>query len=124
MSRAAEIVNLLPAIPLVLVHLAGVVVAIALLVRQKGEPMPAVLALMGFGLLFLLDLANFARGPLINFVIHRVAQGVRLNPGPRSVVPSVGCCCSIFEVVAGTCLIIAIWQAMSDGKREGAARKL
>jgi hypothetical protein len=111
MRQAVDIVNLLPAIPLLLVHLAGVVVAIILLVRQQKRRIPAVLALIGFGLLFVLDGANFARAPLINFASHQTGVGV------RSVVTSVGCCCSVFDVAATTCLIIAIWQALSRANR-------
>jgi len=115
MRQAAGLLELLPAIPVLLAHLAGVAAAIILLIRQKQRPIPAVLALAGFGLLLALDLANFARGPLIRFLSHRGAIGV------RSTIAGIGCCCSVFDMAAIVCLIIAIWQALSDTDVEGAA---
>jgi hypothetical protein len=94
------------AIPLLLAHLAGIVVAIVLLARHRSTP--AILALIGFGVLFILDLANFGRGPLIGWLARRggVTSFWTANAG-------VGCCCSIFDVAALACLIVAIWQAVS-----------
>lgn len=106
-------IQLLPAIPILLAHLAGVVVAIVLVVRRKERPIPAILAAVGFGLLLALDVANFAREPLIGFIGHRTAAGVRLT------VTSVGCCCSAVDVAATVCLIIAMAQALSGAEREG-----
>ena len=113
MSQLPGFVNVLPAIPALLVHLAGVVVAIILLVRQEKGSGSAVLALIGFALLLFFDVANFARGPLINLVSRRAAMGI------GSLIATIGCCCSVFEVTAVVCLIIAIWRALSspDGER-------
>ncbi len=96
----------LPMLPILLAHLAGVVVAVILLVRHRGTP--SILALVGFAVLLLLDLLNFAREPLIRFLSSRVGmrQFVLVNT-------SVGCCCSIFNIIAVVCLIVAIWQAVS-----------
>ncbi|OQY21835.1 MAG: hypothetical protein DRJ03_19185 [Chloroflexi bacterium] len=93
-------------LPILLAHLAGVVVAVILLTRHRGTP--AILALVGFAVLFLLDLASFAREPLIRFLSSQVGmrQFVLVNT-------SVGCCCSIFNIIAVVCLIIALWQAVS-----------
>jgi hypothetical protein len=105
----------LPLLPTLLAHLAGVVVAIILLVRVERRRTPAVLALLGFALLSIVDLANVARGPLIRLLSGRTVSGIRL----ASV--GVGCCYSIFDVAAVVCLIIAIWQATSGRKMEEAA---
>jgi len=114
MSRLPGFVNVFPAIPVLLVHLVGVVVAIILLVRREKGSASAVLALIGFALLIFLDVANFARGPLINLVSRRAAMGI------RALIATVGCCCSVFEVAAVVCLIIAIWRALSSPDSAGA----
>lgn len=114
MTQLQGFVNVVPAIPVLLAHLAGAVVAVILVVRQETMSMPALLALIGFGLLLILDMARFARGPLIRFVSHRTPAGV------PSAVASVGCCCSIFDAAAIVCLIVAIWQASSGTGVEGA----
>lgn len=115
MTRIPGFVNLLPLLPALLAHLTGVVFAIILLVRIERRRTPAIFALLGFALLAILDLANVARGPLIGLLSHRAAAGVRL----ASI--GVGCCYSVFDVVAIVCLIIAIWQAMSGRGTEEAA---
>jgi len=99
-------VTVLPVLPILLVHLAGVVVAIILLTRRGGTP--AILALVGFGVSLILDLASFGRAPLTGFLARQV--GVRQF---LLVNTSVGCCCSVFNVLAVVCLIVAIWQAVS-----------
>ncbi len=113
MGQSPGLVNVLPTIPILLIHLAGVVAAVILLARQKERSLPAVLALIGFALLLVLDGANLARGPLIRFLSHRTAAGI------RSAVIGVGCCCSIFDVAASVCLIMAIWQSVSGASVEG-----
>lgn len=99
-------VTVLPVLPILLVHLAGVVVAVILLVRRSGTP--AILSLVGFGLLFVLDLVSFARNPLTRFLVGQV--GVRqilfVNTG-------VNCCCGLLNMIALACLVVAIWQAVS-----------
>ncbi len=99
-------VTTLPAVPILLVHLAGIVVAIILLVHHRGAP--SILALIGFGVLLIVDLANLGRDPLIGLLVRRggMSQFQIVNAG-------VGCCCSIFDVAAIVCLIVAIWQAVS-----------
>ena len=117
MTRVPGFVNLLPLLPTLLAHLAGVAVAIILLVRLENRRTPALFALLGFALLSILDLANVARGPLIRLLSRRTVSGIRL----ASV--GVGCCYSIFDVVAVVCLIVAVWQAMSGrGTKEAALR--
>ncbi len=113
MSQVDILINVLPGIPIVLAHLAGVVVAIVLLVRQRRKTVPAVLALAGFGLLLVLDLANFARGPVIRQLLHWMVVG------DRATAIGVRCCCGIFDVAGIVCLIIALWQATSGAGVEG-----
>ncbi len=99
-------VMILPSLPILLAHLAGVVVAIVLLVRRRSAA--AILALIGFGLLFIMDLADFGRGPLVGLLTGRMG----INQF-WAVSATIGCCCSIFDVAAVVCLIVAIWQAVS-----------
>ena len=113
MARLPGFVDMLPTVPILLAHLSGVVVAAVLLLRQRHRSVPAILAVAGFGLLLLTDLAAFARGPLINLIARRTAGGIRLA------VTGVGCCCSIFDVAATICLIIALTQALSTPESEG-----
>jgi hypothetical protein len=108
--------TLLPAIPVLLAHLAGMVVAIVLLLRQEGKRTAGLLALIGFALLVILDLASFAQGSLIRLLSHRTVAGVRLAH------ISAACCCGAFDVAAIVCLIVAIWQAMANTRSEGAAQ--
>jgi len=117
-SGADFVVNVLPVVPVLLTHLAGVVVAIVLLARQDRKPAPAILALAGFGLLFALDVVNFARGPVIRELLHRTVVGDRVG------VAGVRCCCGIFDVAAAVCLMVAIasasraWPASTNGELE------
>ena len=115
MTRVPGFANLLPLLPTLLAHLTGVAVAIILLVRLESRRTPAVFALLGFALLSILDLANVARGPLIRLLSHRTVSGIRL----ASV--GVGCCYSVFDVVAVVCLIVAIWQAALGRRTKEAA---
>lgn len=98
--------SILPALPMLLVYLAGVVVAIILLTRQKSTP--AILALVGFAVLLLLGLASFGRAPLINAIAKRggMQQFTTANTG-------VGCCCNLINMAAIACLVVAIWQAVT-----------
>ncbi|MGD8996551.1 MAG: hypothetical protein PVH80_00455 [Anaerolineae bacterium] len=112
MRPVPALLNLLPTIPVLLAHLAGMVAATILLVRQQGKRAAATLALIGFGLLVILDLANSAQGPLIRLLSRQTATGVRLAH------ISVICCCSLLDVAAIVCLIVAIWQAMSSAGRK------
>jgi hypothetical protein len=98
--------TIIPVLPILLVHLAGVVVAVILLVRHRSTP--AILALIGFGVLFIVSLADLGRGPLIG-LLTRQAGMQRFWIANASV----GCCCSVFDVAAFVCLIVALWQAVS-----------
>lgn len=107
MTRLLDLANVLPAVPVLLAHLAGIVVAVVLLIRREEPIIAPVLALIGFGLLVVLDGANLVRGPLIRLLSHRTEAGVRL------IVASVSCCCSLINVAAIVCLIVAIWRSFS-----------
>ncbi len=102
--------TLLPLIPLLLVHLTGIVVAVVLLGRQDRRREPALLALAGFTLLFLVTLANFARRPLIVQLARQT--GARIVP----LNTAISCCYSVFQVAGGLCLIVAIWQAVTGAE--------
>ena len=98
-------VSVIPALPLLLVHLVGVIVAVILLVRHRSTP--AILATIGFVVLLVWHLSTFGTEPMARMLIE---AGVR----PAGVaITTVGCCCSVLNVIAVVCLIIAIWQAVT-----------
>ncbi len=101
--------SILPSLPTLLAHLGGVIAAIMLLSRHKQKQSPALLALIGFGVLLLVDLASFARAPLVNLIIRQTRGAQRF----LTVNTSIGCCCSVIDVAAIVCLILALWQAIS-----------
>ena len=106
-------VSVVPALPLLLVHLAGVIVAAILLVRHRSTA--AILAVIGFAALFVWHLATFGIEPLAYLLSE--AGVAQLDVA----ITSVGCCCSALNVIAVVCLIIAIWQAVAgtgDGDEE------
>ena len=98
-------------IALIVAHLAGLVVAVILLVRRKGTA--PILATVAFGLLVLLDAARIVQTALL----PALSRQVRV---PR-VLPWIGggmtCCCGLLDLVAWGCLIAAIWMGM--GGEEG-----
>jgi len=101
-------VSVLPMLPVLLARLAGIVVAIILLVRRRTTS--AILALIGFGVLFVVSLAGLGRNPLVGLLVRRGGVGQRQLP---IVSTGLGCCCSILDLVAIVCLIVALWQASS-----------
>ena len=115
MRPISGVTNVLPAVPVLLAHVAGLVVAIILVLRPKTQRTAGLLALAGFGLLVILDLAEFAQGPLIRLLSNQTARGIRLAH------ISVGCCCSAVDIAATVCLIVAMWQAMSSNEAHEAA---
>ena len=117
MTRVPEFVNLLPLLPVLLAHLIGIAVSVILFVRLKESRAAAVFALLGFALLAILDIANVARGSLVSLLARRTVSGIRLASA------GVGCCYSIFDMMAVVCLIIAIWQATSDSAVPGGEKK-
>jgi len=107
MSYQPWYILVLPTLPVLLAYLAGVVVAVILVVRHRSTP--AILALVGFGVLFLVALAGLGHRPLSRLVAMRGGMG------RFGVDAGVGCCCSVFDVIAVVCLIVAMWQAVSGG---------
>ena len=99
--------TLIPHVVALLAHLAGLVVAIWLLVQIKSKA--AILAAVSFGLLTLVSLG------LIVLSLPPVAKQFAVN---QWLPWTLGCCCSIFDAAAIVCLIVAIWKAVS-GARAG-----
>ena len=99
--------TLLPFAVTLLAHLAGLIVAIILLVRVKGTP--AILATVAFGLLLVQDIGLIVRSAFLDQYIVR-QMGFRTISWAMG---GLGCCCSLFNLVAFVCLIIALWQALS-----------
>lgn len=93
-----------PLIALTLAYLAGLVVAILLLVKVKGTP--AILATIAFGLLFILGVGQIARLAFLDQVVRKQLSQIRWGIG------GFDCCCGILQLAAIVCLIIAIWQAI------------
>lgn len=114
MTHVPGFVTVLPLVPLLFVHITGTIVAIVLLFRHEKRRGPAMLALVGFTLLILADLASVAQGALISLLARDIAMGIGLASA------SVGCCFSVFEVAAVLCLIVAIWRAVSGAGALGA----
>jgi len=101
---------IIPYLAALLAHLAGLVVAIILLVRSRTTP--AVLSVVGFALLALFDLVQFVLG------LPPVFEAITWSSTAWLWV--INCCCSIFDVAAIVCLIVAIWQAISGAGVGGA----
>jgi hypothetical protein len=105
--------TLVPYILALLVHLAGLVVAIILLVRVKGTA--AILATAGFALLTVISIGLI--------LVNIPAIGMQLYQAGVWSLWVLNCCCGLFEIGAIVCLIIALWQALSGTalKQEGGA---
>ncbi|HDQ72462.1 MAG TPA: hypothetical protein ENN19_10240 [Chloroflexi bacterium] len=106
-SQQPWIWSVLPVLPVLLVYLVGIVATIILLLRRRSTP--TILALVGFGLGFLIRLAQFGRVPLI----QALAWVLGMDVDSQYINATLGCCCSLFDVIALTSLIVAIWQALS-----------
>lgn len=96
---------------LIVAHLAGLVVAIMLLVRKKGTA--AVLAAVAFGLLILLDI-----GYILDLAFLREALGraIRSARGLAWATGGLNCCCGLFDLIAVGCLIAALWIGLGGPK--------
>jgi hypothetical protein len=103
-----EIVNdWIPHILYTLAYLAGLVLAIILLVKSKAKA--AILAAVAFGLLLVRHVIAW----WFSIPLHRFIYDV-IDPDPAQwVVGAFNCCCSLIQLAAIICLIIAIWQAVS-----------
>jgi hypothetical protein len=93
---------LVPHVAALLAYLAGLIVAIFLLVRARGTA--AILAVVGFAVLILISIGQIVLAvPPVNRELFRAGQWS---------VWGLNCCCSILDVGAIVCLIVAIWQAV------------
>jgi hypothetical protein len=100
---------LLPALPVLLIQLAGVVVAAIVLARRRSTS--AILALAGFGVMFVVGRANLARPALVSGLSSSGLGSAGLG-GYLAIQAGVGCCCSLFDVAALVCLIVALWRGL------------
>ncbi|MFQ6100547.1 MAG: hypothetical protein ACE5OS_04855 [Anaerolineae bacterium] len=100
---------------LLIAHLAGLVVAVILLIRIKGTP--AILATIAFALSFIRDIGAIMRVAFLDRVILQRAA-FRTLPWAQG---GLGCCCGLLDLIAVVCLIVAIWQAVSATAPEEAA---
>lgn len=97
---------------LILAHLAGLVVAVLLLVRRKGTA--PILATAAFALLVILDAAHIVETALLPAIARQIRA-------PRAL-PWIGgganCCCGLLDLVAWGCLIAAIWLGIGQPATE------
>jgi hypothetical protein len=105
--------GMVPHVVAVLAYLAGLVVAIILLVRTKARA--ATLALVGFALLMLITL-----GQIVLSLPQLAAEFVRV----QWLVWVLSCCCSVLDLAAIGCLIVAIWQAVTGTGKTDAAEDI
>ena len=104
--------NLIPYVAALLVYLAGLAVAVILLIRAKGKA--AILAVVGFALLVLISIGQIVLAVLpVAVNLYRFTWLVWI----------LNCCCSIFIMAAIVCLIIAIWQAVSGPSAKDVAQE-
>ncbi|MGB9775705.1 MAG: hypothetical protein ACPLYD_12595 [Anaerolineae bacterium] len=105
-------VQTLVRVALIVAHLAGLVVAVLLLVRRKGTA--PILATAAFALLVILDAAQIVQTTLLPAIARQIRA-------PR-VLPWIGgsahCCCGLLALVAWGCLIAAIWMGMGRPETE------
>ncbi len=97
---------------LILVHLAGLVVAVLLLVRRRG--IAPILAATAFTLLILLDAARIVQTALLPSIVRQIRSPHALP----WVVGSLNCCCGFLDLVAWGCLIAALWLGMGRSEAE------
>jgi hypothetical protein len=105
--------NYIPWALAALAHLAGVVVAIILLVRKKGTA--AVLALIAFVLLLLLDVGRILQLAASVRMVRLFTQAPRALPWAQA---GLGCCCGVLDLAAIICLVIALWKGAGPGGDE------
>lgn len=97
---------------LILTHLAGLVVAVLLLVRRKGTA--PILATAAFALLVILDAARIVEMALLPDIVRQI-RSLRALPWIRG---GTTCCCGLLDLVAWGCLIAAIWLGISQPATE------
>jgi hypothetical protein len=94
---------IIPYLAALLAHLAGLVAAIILLIRSRTTP--ALLSVVGFAVLAMFDVFQFVLGMPPVFEVWA--------PSAMAWLWIINCCCSVFNVAAIACIIVAIWQAIS-----------
>lgn len=97
---------------LILAHLAGLVVAVLLLVRRKGTA--PILATAAFALLVILDAARIVETALLP-AIARQMRTLRALPWLGG---GTTCCCGLLDLVAWGCLIAALWLGIGQPAAE------
>ena len=102
--------GVIPHVAALLAYLAGLIVAIILLIRTKARA--ATLALVGFALLVLIALGQ---------IVLVVPQLVPELGQVQWAVWALSCCCSLLDLAAIACLIVAIWQAVTGARKKDAA---
>ncbi len=105
--------NYIPLVVSILAHLAGLIVAIILLVKHKGTA--AILATVAFALLFIQDIGAIVRLAFLNDLLFRQMAPRAL----RWVTGGLNCCCSLLDLAGIICLIVALWQAVVGPKEGG-----
>jgi hypothetical protein len=105
--------GIVPHVVAALAYLAGLIVAIILLVRTKARA--ATLALVGFALLMLITLAQ---------IVLSLPQLTREFVRVQWLVWVLSCCCSVLDLAAIVCLIVAIWQAVTGTGKKDVAEDL
>ncbi len=94
--------GIIPHVAALLAYLAGLIVAIILLIRTKARA--ATLALVGFALLTLIALGQ---------IVLALPQLTREFVQVQWLAWVLSCCCSVLDLAAIGCLIVAIWQAVT-----------
>ncbi len=108
-------VNNLIRIALIVVHLAGLVVAVYLLVRRKGTA--PILATAAFALLVLLGAAQIVQTVLL----PELTRQIRSPRAMSWIGAGTSCCCGLIDLIAWGCLIAALWLGMARPTGETAA---
>ncbi len=99
-------VNNLIRVAMIVAHLAGLVVAVYLLVRRKGTA--PILATAAFALLVVLDAARIVETALL----PALARQIRTPRVMLWIGGSTTCCCGLIDLIAWGCLIAALWFAL------------
>ncbi len=107
MSPIPQFLQYIPRVILTLAHLAGLIVAIMLLMRKKGTP--AILATVAFGLAFVMDIGQMLQNLAIAPMLFRQ---LGYDSGTYALF-GLNCCCGLFDLIAVACLIVALWQALA-----------
>ena len=100
-------------VSMLLMHLAGLVVAIIILVRVKKTA--SIMALVSFAVLVLIDVGNMLRSYLGNVHTSPLYRWPRVG---SYVWGGTNCCCAVTDVIAVVLLIVALWLAIVGPQTE------